>query len=129
MLSPSKFELLFKLHIYQTYKNRCGIIVNAYFCTMEVNEALIEKLARLGRLKFNEEETQAIKKDLQNMLTLVEKMNGLNTDAVEPLLHMSAYQNIFREDKIMNSLTNNEALKNAEIKNPPFFTVPKVIKK
>ncbi len=94
---------------------------------MEINDALFEKLANLARLKFDETEKLQIKNDLQNMIGLIEKMNDLDTSNVEPLLHMTANVNMWREDVITGSITNEEAMQNASNKNAPFFIVPKVI--
>lgn len=94
---------------------------------MEINDALFEKLANLARLKFDETEKLQIKNDLKNMIGLIEKMNDLDTSNVEPLLHMTANVNMWREDVITGSITNEEAMQNASNKNAPFFIVPKVI--
>ena len=94
---------------------------------MEINDALFVKLANLARLKFDETEKLQIKNDLQNMIGLIEKMNDLDTSNVEPLLHMTANVNMWREDVITGSITNEEAMQNASNKNAPFFIVPKVI--
>ena len=94
---------------------------------MEINDALFEKLANLARLKFDETEKLQIKNDLQNMIGLIEKMNDLDTSNVEPLLHMTDNVNMWREDVITGSITNEEAMQNASNKNAPFFIVPKVI--
>ncbi|MGZ8517867.1 MAG: Asp-tRNA(Asn)/Glu-tRNA(Gln) amidotransferase subunit GatC, partial [Chitinophagaceae bacterium] len=56
---------------------------------MEVNDALVDKLAHLARLKFNDTEMQEIKSDLQRMIIFVEKLNELDLEGVEPMLHMS----------------------------------------
>ena len=96
---------------------------------MEVNDALIEKLANLAKLKFDDTEKVQIKNDLQNMLGFIEKMNDKDTANVEPLLHMTGNVNMLREDVVAGSITNEEALQNAANKNAPFFIVPKVIKK
>ena len=96
---------------------------------MEVNDALVDKLADLARLSFNDTEKAAIKNDLQKMIQFVEKLNELDTTGVEPLLHMSGNVNVLREDIITGSITNEDALKNAANSNAPFFLVPKVIKK
>ena len=61
---------------------------------MEVNDALIDKLAHLARLKFNEAEKQEIKNDLQRMIVFVEKLNELDLENVEPLLYMSGEINV-----------------------------------
>lgn len=94
---------------------------------MEINDALFEKLANLAKLKFDETEKLQIKNDLQNMIGFIEKMNDLDTSNVEPLLHMTANVNMWREDVITGSITNEEAMQNASNKNAPFFIVPKVI--
>ena len=96
---------------------------------MEINDAMIEKLANLARLKFDETEKVQIKTDLQNMIGMIEKMNELDTTDVEPLLHITNNVNVLREDMVEGSITNEEALKNVANKNAPFFIVPKVIKK
>ena len=95
---------------------------------MEVNDAMVEKLAHLARLKFNEEEKQEIKTDLQRMIAFVEKLDELNLDGVEPLLHMSPEVNVLREDEVKGSISREEALKNAPLHDDQFFKVPKVIK-
>jgi len=95
---------------------------------MEVNDALIEKLAHLARLKFNDAEKEEIKHDLHRMIAFVEKINELDLDAVEPLMHMSDEMNVLREDEIKGSISREEALKNAPLHDEQFFKVPKVIK-
>ena len=96
---------------------------------MEVNNQLVEKLAHLSRLQFNESEKAEIKNDLQRMIGFVEKLNELNLDGVEPMLFMSDEVNVLREDEIKGSISREEALKNAPLHDDQFFKVPKVIKK
>jgi aspartyl-tRNA(Asn)/glutamyl-tRNA(Gln) amidotransferase subunit C len=96
---------------------------------MEVNDTLIEKLAHLSRLKFDDAEKTAIKNDLQSMISFVEKLNELDTTGVEPLMHMSENINVLREDDVKVSITREEALKNAPLHDDRFFKVPKVIRK
>lgn len=96
---------------------------------MEVNDAMIDKLAGLAKLKFGDAEKQQIKNDLQNMLGFIDKMNELDTTGVAPLLHMTGNVNVLRNDDVLGSITNEAALQNAAAKNAPFFIVPKVIKK
>lgn len=96
---------------------------------MEVNDAMIENLAGLARLHFNEDEKKEIKSDLQRMIAFIDKLNELNTEGVEPVLHMSDEINIFREDEILGSISREEGLKNAPETDGIFFKVPKVIKK
>jgi len=94
---------------------------------MEVNDQLMEKLAHLSRLQFNDSEKQEIKNDLQRMIGFVEKLNELNLDCVAPLLHMSEEVNVLREDEVKGSISREEALQNAPFHDDQFFKVPKVI--
>ena len=96
---------------------------------MEVNEAMVDKLANLARLKFDATEKEAIKNDLQKMIQFVEKLNELDTTGVEPLLHMSSYVNVLRADEVKGSITREACLQNAAAHDEYFFKVPKVIKK
>ena len=105
------------------------LLTSDYICPMEVTGALIDKLADLSRLKFNETEKVEIKNDLQKMIAFVEKLNELDLTGVEPMLHMSNEVNVLREDEIKGSISREEALRNAPLHDEQFFKVPKVIKK
>jgi aspartyl-tRNA(Asn)/glutamyl-tRNA(Gln) amidotransferase subunit C len=96
---------------------------------MEVNDLLIDNLAKLSHLSFNEQEKKEIGADLQEMISFIEKLKEVNTDGVAPLLHMSSNVNILREDIVQGSVSREEALKNAPETDGTFFKVPKVIKK
>ena len=96
---------------------------------MEVNDDLVDKLAHLSRLKFDDQEKAEIKHDLQRMIGFVEKINQLDIQNVEPLLFMSNEINVFREDEIKGAISREEALKNAPVHDDRFFKVPKVIRK
>lgn len=96
---------------------------------MEIDNALIAKLAGLSKLHFNDIEKESLKIDLQNMLHFVNTLNELDTAGVEPLLHISNNAHQFREDEVSNSYTKTDALKNAKLKDEHFFKVPKVIQK
>ncbi len=96
---------------------------------MEVNDQLIEKLAHLARLSFTDLEKDSIKTDLQRMISFVQKMEEVNTDNVEPLLHITEAKNVLREDKVTGTVTTFEAMRNAPVNDGHFFKVPKVIRK
>ena len=96
---------------------------------MEVTDALVEKLAHLSRLEFNDADKAAIKNDLQRMISFVEKLDELDLSDTEPLLHMSSNINVLRDDEVKGSVSREEALINAPAHDDKFFKVPKVIKK
>jgi aspartyl-tRNA(Asn)/glutamyl-tRNA(Gln) amidotransferase subunit C len=57
----------------------------------------------------------------------MDKLNEVNTDKVEPLIHMSDEVNVLREDIVNNSLKHEDALLNAPKKDSDYFRVPKFL--
>ena len=100
-----------------------------YFCSMEVTSEMIDRIARLARLEFPEEEKQALRTDLERMIEFVEKLKEVDTTGVEPLLHITEAVNVLREDEVKQTISKEEALLNAPVTDGNFFKVPKVIKK
>jgi aspartyl-tRNA(Asn)/glutamyl-tRNA(Gln) amidotransferase subunit C len=96
---------------------------------MEVNKDLILKLETLARLELSETERTNIQQDLSNILNMVDKLNELNTDGVEPLVYISDEVNVLRDDVVKNEVSSADALKNAPESQSPYFKVPKVIQK
>ncbi|MGB1216966.1 MAG: Asp-tRNA(Asn)/Glu-tRNA(Gln) amidotransferase subunit GatC [Saprospiraceae bacterium] len=95
---------------------------------MKIDRELILKLERLSNLSLSEEERQEMQKDLESMLGMVNKLDELDLEGVEPLVHISDEVNVLREDKVENQLSQEEALKNATKKDKQFFLVPNVMK-
>jgi aspartyl-tRNA(Asn)/glutamyl-tRNA(Gln) amidotransferase subunit C len=94
---------------------------------MEVNDELINHLSDLARLEFNAKEKEGIKKDLQKMISFVEKLKELDTTGVIPVSHMTDEVNRLREDIAGGSCSREEALRNAPFTDGVYFKVPKVI--
>jgi aspartyl-tRNA(Asn)/glutamyl-tRNA(Gln) amidotransferase subunit C len=63
------------------------------------------------------------------MIAFADKLNELNLDGVEAMIHMSDEVNVLREDVVKGSISREDALKNAPEHDDKFFKVPKVIKK
>ncbi len=96
---------------------------------MDIDAKMVDDLAHLARLQFNEAEKEAILTDLQKMVAFVEKLQEVDTTGIEPLLHISDAENVLREDIVQGSISREEALRNSPVKDSEFFKVPKVIKK
>jgi aspartyl-tRNA(Asn)/glutamyl-tRNA(Gln) amidotransferase subunit C len=79
-------------------------------------------------LEFNEQGKVQIKKNLTKIFSMVEKMNNLELDGIEPLVYMTSERNIFRADEIKQELTHEQILRNAPQKDSDFIKVPKVLK-
>lgn len=94
---------------------------------MKVDDALIDKLARLSKLEFEVDDKQKFKGDLERMLDFVEKLNEVDTDGVKPLIHVNPERNVYRADRVSEELSQEEALKNSPEHDSFYFKVPKVV--
>ena len=94
---------------------------------MAIDKQTLNKLAHLARLEYDENNTDKMLKDLNNMVTFVEKLKEVDTTGVEPLTSMSHEVNALRQDKTGAHLNRAEALLNAPKKDDTFFHVPKVL--
>ncbi len=94
---------------------------------MAVTKKDVEKIAELSMLEFSDSELEQYTLEMNNILSYVEKLNELDTENVEPLSHPIENSNVFREDKLKNSVSTEEALKNAPDRTSEHFKVPKVI--
>lgn len=87
----------------------------------------IDYFANLSRLILNESEKELFTKQLGDILDYMKKLNELDTRNVKPMVYASKLNNVFREDKIIPSISQQQALKNSPSFTLPFFKVPKVI--
>lgn len=94
---------------------------------MTITGTLISRLEHLARLELSDAERQSLQTDLNNILTMVEKLQELDTDEVVPLVYLNEDVNVWREDKVQNQVEHEDAMRNAPQQDGTFFMVPKVI--
>ena len=94
---------------------------------MKIDNNLILKLEKLSRLKLSEDERVSMISNLSDMLKLVEKLEELPTDNVEPLIYVNGETNIWRNDESETLISTEMAVKNAPEAQENFFSVPRVI--
>ncbi|AEE53887.1 Asp-tRNA(Asn)/Glu-tRNA(Gln) amidotransferase subunit GatC [Haliscomenobacter hydrossis] len=94
---------------------------------MTITGTLISRLEHLARLELSEEERKSLQEDLNNILVMVEKLQALDTNDVEPLVYLNEDVNVWREDQVQHQVKREDALLNAPQQDGTFFMVPKVI--
>ena len=96
---------------------------------MQLNNETIARIAHLARLEVSEAEKETLLKDMNKILSFMEKLNELDTTGVEPLIYLSDEVNVLREDVVKQEITVEEALQNAPNQDGRYFKVAKVIDK
>ena len=112
---------------------------------MSVNDADVRYVADLANLDLTDTERAAMVRDLNSILTYMERLNELNTADVQPMAQVSErfgvdtskqgserFSYASREDVregLRKSLPHEKALANAPDPDENFFKVPKVIER
>jgi len=96
---------------------------------MTIDEALLSRLAKLSRLSPTPQQSARLQKDLVNIIGMVEKLDELDLEAVQPLRYVTGVENVLRPDESGNHVPRDQALDNAPDadKDGGFFRVPRVI--
>jgi aspartyl-tRNA(Asn)/glutamyl-tRNA(Gln) amidotransferase subunit C len=94
---------------------------------MEISKEQVEHVARLARLEVSEDEKAMFARQLSAILTYMEQLKEVSTEGVEPTATVLPTENVFREDEVKPSLTQELALANAPDQADGFFRVPKIL--
>jgi aspartyl-tRNA(Asn)/glutamyl-tRNA(Gln) amidotransferase subunit C len=81
-------------------------------------------VARLARLRLNDEEVERMADELSSILEHVERIDELDLEGVEPTSHVIDVENVLRPDEPRPSLPRERALANAPDATDEGFRVP-----
>ena len=95
--------------------------------TARLTEQDVIKVASLARLQLSDEEVESFTSQLADVLSYVELLGELDVSGVEPMAHAVEQRNILRDDVVQESLTPDEALRNAPKSDGRYFMVPPVL--
>ena len=94
---------------------------------MSLQQSEIRTIARLARLAVKEEEIPEYQQALGNILGLVEQMQAIKTDGVEPLAHPLEIGARLRPDVISETDQRDKFQKIAPETENGYYLVPRVI--
>ena len=99
---------------------------------MKITEKEVRYVADLAHLRLSPEEIQRMAKDMDEILSHMDKLNELDTSNVEPMaqvLYDAVETATLRADVERAPLSNAEATANAANSGAGFFKVPRVIER
>ena len=94
---------------------------------MPIDKNQVKKVAKLSRISLQDNKIDSLSKDLDSILTFVEKLNELDTKEIKTLKSIADKTLEARNDIIDDGKIKNDILKNSPENNEDFFIVPKVI--
>ncbi len=100
---------------------------------MKISREDVLRVAELAHLELAEAEVESLRSQLDEILTYIDKLNELDTGAVEPMAQVLAQAQAadasLRDDVAVPCDISQEALAGAPDAAPPYLRVPKVIER
>jgi len=94
---------------------------------MSISKQDVKYIAALARIDVPEAQLDAMTKSLSDVVQYVETLQKLDVSNVKPTSHAVPVGNVWRQDQVKTSLTNQEALAIAVEAKEGSFKVPLVI--
>jgi aspartyl-tRNA(Asn)/glutamyl-tRNA(Gln) amidotransferase subunit C len=91
---------------------------------MKIN---VKHIATLANLSLSKKEEETFAKQLEAILTHIEKLAEIDTKEIKETHAVTGLTNIDREDATTESLSQDEAIRNAKMAHNGFFTVPVIL--
>ncbi len=101
---------------------------------MKISREDVLHVAELAHLELTAEEVETYQRQLDSILTYMEKLNQLDTSQVEPMAQVLSAAGVaenpaLRDDSITTSDVADAVLAGAPDPGKPYFRVPKVIER
>ena len=94
---------------------------------MVLDKTEIEKIAHLARLHIDESDAEEVATRITDILVLIDQMQSVDTEAVEPLAHPLDLVQRLRADAITEGNQRDKLQKLAPASEDGLYLVPKVL--
>jgi aspartyl-tRNA(Asn)/glutamyl-tRNA(Gln) amidotransferase subunit C len=91
---------------------------------MKIN---VNHVAKLANLPLRPDEEKKFENQLSEILSYFEQLNEVNTEKIEETSQVTGLENVIREDKIAESLTQNEAVSGTKSQQNGLFRVNAIL--
>lgn len=91
-----------------------------------MDEKIMDRTCLLAQLRLSPGEKEQFQKDVETMLSYVDRMKELDVEGVEPLFQVTCEEtNVFREDVVTTEDLKEAFLQGAPSRRGDYFAVPK----
>lgn len=90
-------------------------------------EINITHLARLGRLVIPSSSYASTAQELQSIIAMIDVMQSVNTDDIEPLSHPLDSEQLMRADVVSETVSRDTFQNNAPKTEDGYYLVPRVL--
>lgn len=94
---------------------------------MQIDEATVQRVARLARIKITPEEAKGLEKELSGILDWVKQLDEVDTNNVEPMTRVGPIKLKMRRDEVTDGEIADQVTENAPETIDGFYVVPRVV--
>ena len=94
---------------------------------MSVDQSTVRRIAKLARIKVQDDELPALEGELNTILDWIEMLNEVDTTGVEPMTAVVETTMKKRDDVVGDGNVPDDIMSNAPSSEDHFFMVPKVV--
>ena len=94
---------------------------------MSLNLGDVRRIAHLARIEITEAEAEQTLRQLNDIFTLIEQLQSVDTTGIEPMAHPLGGSQRLREDVATEPENRESNMRNAPAREDGLFLVPRVI--
>ena len=94
---------------------------------MSIDKATAAKVAKLARIKVEDDALPALAEEFNTILGFIEQLNEVDSEGVDPMTSVTQQRLKRRVDQISDGDKQSLVLSNAHDAREGFFAVPKVV--
>lgn len=92
-----------------------------------ISRSEVEHVAALARLGLTDDEVGRMQGQLNRILEAVGQLQAVDTSAVGPTAQVIALENVMRDDVVRPSMSRENVLANAPLREGPMLRVPLIL--
>lgn len=94
---------------------------------MSVDQKTVRRIARLARIRLEDEDVPVLEGELNSILGWIEMLNEVDVEGVEPMTSVVSVKMKMRDDVVTDGASPERVVANAPRVDETYFMVPKVV--
>ena len=94
---------------------------------MKMDKKTVSKIADLAKIQIDDNQIENIVINLEKILDLVDEMNSVNTDSIQPMSHPLNLKQELRVDEVTEENLRDTFQENSDTAENGYYKVPKII--
>jgi len=93
----------------------------------KITKDLVKTISKLANINITEKQTEKYAVDLSSVVGYMEEIKNIDVEHIAETSRVSNEENVLRNDEVVPSLPQEEALKNTKKKHEGYFVVDQIL--